>query len=100
MRDETKQLREQAVVLRLRGISFNQISHDLGLSRSYVSWLLRPPRHVRARVASRARNHCEACGRRCLVGVYKHRNSVTVVPSQYNDADNVVYVCPGCYPPL
>lgn len=100
MRDKTKQLRERAVVLRLRGVSFNQISRDLGLSRSYLYTLLRPPRHVRAQVASRANNHCEYCGRRCLVGVYKHRNSITVNPSTYDSPDNLAYVCAGCHPPL
>jgi hypothetical protein len=83
-----------ALFLRLRGNTYAEIAHVLGVSRQYVQQTISPPNAVRG--AIRARGACEGCGIPLRSGHVHHR--ATDVPADaYNAEANLALLCKSCH---
>lgn len=85
---------EVALFLRLRGNTYSEIAHVLGVSRQYVQQITSPPAEVQAVI--RARGSCESCGVVAPSG-HIHHHSVQIAPEEYNAEANLALLCHPCH---
>ena len=91
-------IREQALTLRLQGLSFREVAERLGVSPSRVVQITRPHPAIRKQVAARANYCCEMCGIQLNMGGQAHHKTVSEAdPEAYNDVDNLMYLCMSCH---
>ena len=83
------------MMMRLDGESYQAIADKAGISRQRVQQLLSPPSYVRKLVKKRANDKCQKCG--LLLGQSGHVHHVGNKEEDYNDVDNLLYLCPSCH---
>jgi hypothetical protein len=90
--------KEDAMVLRLKGLTYRQIGEALGISRQRAQQLTSAPTAVRNLVVKRTKGQCERCG---LVvgnsGHIHHRGTDLETAESYNDVANLQLLCGGCH---
>lgn len=90
--------RDEALQLRLDGLTFGAIAERLGISRQRVQQLLAPPRDVRDSVVIEALGKCSSC--QLFVGTAGHVHHIqatTIEEENYNDRANLTLLCPSCH---
>jgi len=86
--------REEAIIGRLMGLSYEQIGESLGISRQRVQQLVSPPAAVRELIVKRAKGKCQKCG--IFVGKSGHIHHIGA-EEDYNDIDNLQLLCLSCH---
>ena len=90
--------RQDALALRLSGLSYQQIGTQLGISRQRVQQLVSPPPSVRRYVVHRAEGRCQQCS--VMVGTsghVHHRDSRGTTENNFNDLSNLQLLCITCH---
>src|ERR1017187_4379275 len=95
----TKQgMLEQALALRLQGLSYAEIGRQMGVSRQRVQQLTSPSPSVRRFVGYRALWKCQACGTKLgTCGHVHHTGCTGKTPDNYNEIENLQYLCTSCH---
>ncbi len=83
----------QALRLRLKGLSYAEIGKAMGISRQRAQQLIRPSADIYNFVRRRAESRCQDCGIELVSGHVHHLNQV----DNYNDPDNLMYLCVSCH---
>jgi 5-methylcytosine-specific restriction endonuclease McrA len=86
-----------AIELRLNGLSYAEIGKEMGCSRQYAQQLTRPPKEVYDFVKNRAKGKCENCREKIASGHVHHRSNRTGTVENYNDIENLEYLCRSCH---
>lgn len=87
--------RQEALTLKLEGMTYQQIASKLGLSRQRIQQLIAPPEAIRNLVYDRAKGVCEVCGIR--VGRTGHIHHAGGKYETYNDLVSLQLLCPSCH---
>lgn len=90
--------RDEALQLRLEGLTFAAIAKQLGVSRQRVQQILAPPRDVRDSVVIGAQGRCSAC--ELFVGTaghVHHLQATSIEDEDYNDHENLTLLCRSCH---
>lgn len=85
--------KEEAIELKLKGLSYAEIARRFGVSRQRVQQMIRPPKEVYNAVKERAKGRCQFCGVELDSGHVHHLNNV----EDYNDWMNLRYLCTACH---
>ena len=88
--------REQAMELRLKGLTYREIAKLLGGSRQYMTKLLRPSPDIYYLVRARANSCCESCGVPLKNG-HMHHKEIKEDKFTHNHPDNLAYLCMSCH---
>jgi hypothetical protein len=83
-----------ALFLRLRGNSYSEIGHVLGVTRQRIQQMLAPAPDLYRLIV--ARGACEACSVPVKSGHVHHR-STEVPSSTYNAESNLALLCAACH---
>lgn len=87
----------QAQELFLAGRSYREIGEALGVSRQYAQQLVRPPAIVYNLVKRLAAGCCQRCGIAVRSGHVHHVGTTNRTLDNFNDLDNLKYLCPSCH---
>jgi len=85
--------RTQAIELKIKGLTYEEIGKVLGVSRQRAQQLTRPSVEIFNFVKKRAGGKCESCGVRLNSGHVHHLDNT----EDYNDIDNLKYLCVSCH---
>lgn len=93
MSEERREVRDEAIRMKVAGCTYAQIAGELGLTRQRIQQIVRPPSHVCLTVKRRANGCCEKCSTPTTVGHIHHK-----APSEsYNAPSNLAYLCLSCH---
>lgn len=96
MKTEKRKLnKEQMLEMRLNGATYQMIADKAGVTRQRVQQLIGPPAHIRNLVVRQARAACQEC--HILCGSSGHVHHTGNLAEDYNDTDNLVFLCPSCH---
>jgi len=84
----------KAIELKLRGMTYAEIGQQLGVTRQRAQQLTKPPKRVYEMVRQRAGGACELCGFELQSGHVHHKGGSF---ENYNDPDNLQYLCLSCH---
>lgn len=87
-------MREKAMELRLKGLTYAEIGAALYVSRQRAQQLTRPEPGIYNMVRDRAESKCEDCGVELAGGHVHHKDQQA---DNYNDVSNLAYLCLGCH---
>lgn len=87
----------EAQELYLAGRSYREIGEALGVSRQYIQQLVRPPAIVYNLVKQLANGCCQRCGIAVRSGHVHHVSTTDRTLDDFNDLDNLKYLCPSCH---
>ena len=87
--------KQQAIDLKLKGLTYREIGKAMGFSRQYAQHLVRPPQAIYDLVKKRAKGQCEQCSVSLENGHVHHR--IADAQDDYNDVDNLLYLCASCH---
>ena len=76
------------------GLTYAAIASKVGLSRQRVQQIVRPPKPIYDAVKAKADGKCEECGVVVSNGHIHHANGAG---ENFNDMENLQYLCPGCH---
>ena len=86
---------DQAIALKVSGLTYAAIGQVLGVSRQRAQQLIRPPYEIYRVVRRRAGAKCEDCGTETMNGHMHHMELIEV--AAFNDIANLSYLCIGCH---
>lgn len=89
--------KEQAMSLRLRGLTYAEIGKEFGISRQRIQQLLSPPPAIERFIKNRAQGKCENCGLDSPKGHIHHRTATGTTSEDYNDIPNLQLLCASCH---
>ena len=91
--------RDIALRWRLEGFTYQRIGEELGLSHQRIQQLLQAPKEIRHLIIDRAGNACQTCGINLSKGRghVHHRLAKGLQADDWNDLDNLVYICLSCH---
>lgn len=83
----------------VNGSSYTDIGRAFGITRQRVQQIVRPPRLVHDLVRDRANNTCQGCGIQLRPGDghVHHVGQAARTPDDFNDPDNLEYLCRSCH---
>lgn len=93
---ENLERRNAALEMRLNGLTYAQIGEKLGVSRQRAEQMVSPPKEITESVKVKAHGRCENCGIVVAFGHVHHKNT-TVLIEDFNDTQNLQYLCPSCH---
>jgi len=88
--------KNEMLVMRLDGNSYQEIAKEAGISRQRVQQVLAPPKAIRDEVIRRYNGRCANCGIRVGRGGHVHHQNNADIDS-YNDLTNLELLCLGCH---
>ena len=91
--DTGRQRYQLAIDLKLKGLSYNEIGLQMGISRQRAQQLIRPPRIIYNLVRARANSKCQNCHVELTAGHVHHKEN----KEDYNDVENLEYLCISCH---
>lgn len=89
--------RRQAIQLWLKGLTYAEIGNALSVSRQRAQQMIAPPRPVWNAIRAKAKGKCQHCGVAVLSGHIHHKNTDGRTLDDFNDMENLLYLCPGCH---
>ena len=89
--------REQAILLRLTGETYQSIAEKLGVSRQRVQEMVVAPKAIARIVRDRANDACQGCGITVPKGGHVHHRGAAALIEEYNDLKNLEYLCASCH---
>lgn len=92
-----KSKKEEALRLRLSGLTYQQIAEQLHVSRQRIQQLVRPPAAIYHLIRNQAKDVCQKCGINVQNGHVHHIKSQELDCSIYNDLINLQYLCISCH---
>jgi hypothetical protein len=87
--------REEAIELKMKGLSYAEIAKRFGVSRQRVQQMIRPPREVYNEVRNRAKGMCQLCFVELKSGHVHHMGT-----EDWDDWRNLRYLCATCHTAL
>jgi len=95
MKRLSKLSKEKILIMRLNGATYREIAEKAGVTKQRIQQLIGPPTSVRNFVVKEARATCQECG--ILCGSWGHVHHVGSLAENYNDTDNLIFLCPSCH---
>ena len=89
--------RKKAIELRLSGLTYEEIGNSLGFSRQYAQQLVRPVTSIYRAVKQTAKGRSQKCGLAIRNGHIHHIKSEEVAKEDFNNLENLEYVCISCH---
>jgi len=87
--------KKKLLELRLKGMTYQAIANEAGVSRQRIQQLLSPPEAVRVYVVNKYHGCCKECG--LLVGNTGHIHHEGGNEENYNDIENLELLCISCH---
>jgi len=87
--------KKKLLELRLKGMTYQAIANEVGVSRQRIQQLLSPPEAVRVYVVNKYHGCCKECG--LLVGNTGHIHHIGGNEENYNDIENLELLCMSCH---
>lgn len=87
--------RQEALDLRVEGLSYKEISVRFGVSRQRIHQLIAPPSDVRDAIVKKYKGECAKC--KLIVGTSGHVHHKENISDDYNDMGNLELLCPSCH---
>ncbi len=91
MDNRAKEMQE----MKLSGATYQEIGDKFSISRQRVQQLISPPPYIRRIVETKAKGKCQGCG--VFVGKSGHVHHLGGNGEDYNDIDNLKYLCSSCH---
>jgi len=78
-------------------LSYTEIAQKYGISRQRIQQLLSPPSAIRKYIYNKHNDRCVDCGKYVGKSGHIHHTQLDKNGANYQDIDNLILLCNGCY---